>query len=446
MLKCAFYESDITPLLYANMPGYFNERPGKDVKDKIYAKAIVAQGSNGVKVAMVSVEANFITEEFCSIARKRIAKFSDIDPKHVTLSATHIHNGGPMVDWGKLVKSDAQYVRFAAQKAADAVLIANQHLQECRVGYANGCVDDISFHRIYEMRDGTYQTNPGKYNPDIVKPYAGIDPDVTVMRADDKDGNPIGAVVNFACHQDCVGELAFSGDYSSQLSKRLKEAYGVDFVTVFFVGTCGNINHFDVHTDKDTVPEYYRIMGNKLADEVLRVSENLEYSEDDTVAFASKTLSIKKRMVPKEQIPELKKITRTVTLREDEEIGSQSDPDQLKCVFAYDLLNYAKDSAKTKSVPVSFCRIGDNAFYLLPGEVFVQFGQKIKTTTPFKHRFILTNSNGLFGYLPLRNLFMPTVYESKLGCTSYLEPEAGYKITDAAIALADKEAELWQKK
>ena len=37
MLKCAFYESDITPLLYANMPGYFNERPGKDVKDKIYA-------------------------------------------------------------------------------------------------------------------------------------------------------------------------------------------------------------------------------------------------------------------------------------------------------------------------------------------------------------------------------------------------------------------------
>ena len=266
------------------------------------------------------------------------------------------------------------------------------------------------------------------------------------MRADDKDGNPIGAVVNFACHQDCVGELAFSGDYSSQLSKRLKEAYGVDFVTVFFVGTCGNINHFDVHTDKDTVPEYYRIMGNKLADEVLRVSENLEYSEDDTVAFASKTLSIKKRMVPKEEIPELKKITRTVTLREDEEIGSQSDPDQLKCVFAYDLLNYAKDSAKTKSVPVSFCRIGDNAFYLLPGEVFVQFGQKIKTTTPFKHRFILTNSNGLFGYLPLRNLFMPTVYESKLGCTSYLEPEAGYKITDAAIALADKEAELWQKK
>ncbi len=446
MLKCAFYESDITPLLYANMPGYFNERSGKDVKDKIFAKAVVVQGANHVKVAMVSVEANFITEEFCLIARKRIEKYSDVNPKNVTLSATHIHNGGPTVDWGKLVKRDDKYIKFAAKKAADAVIIANNHLQECHIGYANGCVDDISFHRIYEMKDGSYQTNPGKHNPDIVRPYAGIDPDVTVMRADDKDGIPIGAVVNFACHQDCVGELAFSGDYASQLSKRLKTAYGVDFVTVFFVGTCGNINHFDVYTDKDTVPEYYRIMGNKLADEVLRVSENLEYTQDDTVAFVSKTIKIKKRMVPKADIPELRKITQTVKLHEDEEIGSQSDPKQLQCVFAYDLLNYAKDKTQTKSVPVAFCRIGDNAFYILPGEVFVQFGQQIKSNTPFKHRFVITNSNGLFGYLPLRNLFMPTVYESKLGCTSYLEPEAGYKITDTAMKLADKEAETWQKK
>jgi len=151
-------------------------------------------------------------------------------------------------------------------------------------------------------------------------------------------------------------------------------------------------------------------------------------------------------MVPKADIPELRKITQTVKLHEDEEIGSQSDPKQLQCVFAYDLLNYAKDKTQTKSVPVAFCRIGDNAFYILPGEVFVQFGQQIKSNTPFKHRFVITNSNGLFGYLPLRNLFMPTVYESKLGCTSYLEPEAGYKITDTAMKLADKEAETWQKK
>lgn len=440
MLKCAFYENDITPLLYANMPGYFNERPGMDIKDKIYAKAVVFEGANGVKTAMVAVDANFITEAFCRTAVERIAAHTDIPAENVTISATHIHTGGPMVDWGKLVKRDDAYVDFSAKKAADAVIVANLHLRPVRAGYANGQVNDISFHRIYVMKDGTFQTNPGKHNPDIVRPYGGIDPDVTVLRVDDAgSGEPMGAIVNFACHEDCVGQLAFSGDFASQLSDRLKEAYGIHFVSVFFPGACGNINHFDVNTDKDTVPDYYRIMGDKLAAEVMRVWPEAEYTADDTVYSVREYLSIRKRMVDDKLRAECEHTVRTVVLREDEEIGSQSDPDQLSAVFAYDLLNYAKDTCDKKDVPVQYIRIGEFAFYCLPGEVFVQYGDRIKSESPLKRRFIFTNSNGLYGYIPLPELFMPTVYESRLGCTSYLEPHAGEMITDKALELAEKE-------
>ena len=179
-------------------------------------------------------------------------------------------------------------------------------------------------------------------------------------------------------------------------------------------------------------------MGKKLSDEILRVLPEREYCSDDTVSAYKRVCTVKKRMVPESEIPELENITKTVVLREDKEIGSQSDPDQLRAVFAYDLLNYAKDKNDTKDVPVQFVRIGDNAFYELPGEVFVEFGQKIKAESPFRHNFIFTNSNGLFGYIPLRDRFAPTVYESKLGCTSYLEPEAGYIFTDTALELANK--------
>ena len=120
-------------------------------------------------------------------------------------------------------------------------------------------------------------------------------------------------------------------------------------------------------------------------------------------------------------------------------IGSQSDPVQLEAVFAHDLLHYIKKQDKIKLVPVQLMRIGDNAFYELPGEVFMQFGQTIKKESPVRHNFIFTNSNGLYGYLPIREQFMPSVYESRLGCTSYLEPEAGYRVTDTALKLA-KEA------
>lgn len=41
MLKCAFYETEITPPLGCTIPGYFNTRYGSDVKDRLYAKAVV---------------------------------------------------------------------------------------------------------------------------------------------------------------------------------------------------------------------------------------------------------------------------------------------------------------------------------------------------------------------------------------------------------------------
>lgn len=440
MFRCAFFESDITPPLYHNMPGYFSERLAEDVLDKLYAKAFVCCGSNGVKTAMVAIDANMIPEEIVVAAKKRIADHTDIPTENISVSATHNHNGGPTVSWGKLVRQEDSYMAFVADKAADAVIVANRHLRPARIGYGCGRVDDISFHRIYEMKNGTLQTNPGVHNPDVVRPAGPIDPDVTVLRVDDAEtGKPLGSVTNFACHLDCVDRMAYSGDYAAALSDELKDAYGHRFVSVFFVGTCGNINHFDVFGGKHTAPDYYRYMGKRLGDEVKRVFDSCEYSQDDTADTFRTVLTIPKRRVPESEIPELKRITETVTLHEHEVIGSQSDPDQLKAVFAYDLLNYIKTQDEDKEVPVQFVRLGDNAFYELPGEVFVQFGQKIKRESPFRHNFILTNSNGLYGYLPLRELFMPTVYESKLGCTSYLDPEAGYRVTDAALEMA-KEA------
>ena len=73
MFRCAFFESDITPPLYHNMPGYFSERLAEDVLDKLYAKAFVCCGSNGVKTAMVAIDANMIPEEIVVAAKKRIA-------------------------------------------------------------------------------------------------------------------------------------------------------------------------------------------------------------------------------------------------------------------------------------------------------------------------------------------------------------------------------------
>ncbi len=434
-MKAAFYESDITPSLYTNMPGYFSERLARNIKDKIYAKAALFE-SEGEKIAFVAIDANFITEDIAERVKDRIAEHTDIKKENITVSATHLHNAGPTVDWGRFVKKDPVYISLVCDKAADAVIVADFNLEPVKIKCGNGCLDSISFHRIYKMKNGTYQTNPGKRNPDIVEPAGDIDPDVTVLFVETVNGEPLGCITNFACHQDCVDEYVFSGDYSSQLSNRLKNKYGWAFVSLFVLGTCGNINHFDVKTDKDTVFEYYRVMGNALADEVLKTIYAAEFLHGDSVLQRSEILCLKKRKVDFDVEAEIDRLEKTVEFEAGEILGSQSDPDKLKLVFDYDLQNYIKDPCEVKEVPVKFFAVGEAAFFALPGEVFVEYGQYIKKNSPFRHNFIITNSNGLFGYIPTKDRFMPTVYESKLGCTSYLEESAGEKITKTALLLA----------
>ena len=101
---CIRDRSDITPPLYLNMPGYFSERPAQTVKDKIYAKAVLFRGlcsegsgadsmssvsSSGQSeertIAMVSIDANFITEDMVTRIKERICEHTDINEQDITV-------------------------------------------------------------------------------------------------------------------------------------------------------------------------------------------------------------------------------------------------------------------------------------------------------------------------------------------------------------------------
>ena len=42
MMKCAFYEADITGPIGSSIPGYFADRFTTGIKDRLYAKAFAA--------------------------------------------------------------------------------------------------------------------------------------------------------------------------------------------------------------------------------------------------------------------------------------------------------------------------------------------------------------------------------------------------------------------
>ena len=72
------------------------------------------------------------------------------------------------------------------------------------------------------MKDGTVGWNPGKLNPNVIRPVSPIDPEVGVVYFETTDKKPLLTYVNFALHADTTGGTQDLGG----LSRRAGPASG----------------------------------------------------------------------------------------------------------------------------------------------------------------------------------------------------------------------------
>ncbi|MBR5507986.1 MAG: hypothetical protein IKV88_08075, partial [Clostridia bacterium] len=190
MLKVGFYEKNITPPLGCHIPGFFVPRIADDVLADLYARAVVIDNGEE-KIAMLALDMVGIDKHISSGIIDRVNEFTGIKKENILVCATHLHTGAPMKTWGFL-KADAPYVEMMIRLAADSVTLADRRLTKANAKYVKGYVDSISFVRNYYMKDGTVRTNPGRKNPDIVKPCTENDPEVPVLAFYDMANKPIG--------------------------------------------------------------------------------------------------------------------------------------------------------------------------------------------------------------------------------------------------------------
>src|SRR5690606_27043408 len=112
--------------------------------------------------------------------------------------------------------------------------------------------EKLSSNRRWWMRDGSVGWNPGKRNPELVRPAGPIDPEVGVFYAEtaDREARPILTFVNFAMHPDTTGGTRVSADYPGVLARLLALCKGPDMLTLFANGTCGNLNHLNFRWER----------------------------------------------------------------------------------------------------------------------------------------------------------------------------------------------------
>ena len=192
------------------------------IQSRLDARALVIQGDNGEKVAIVKNDL-YIPQDLLYRRTAQILELGDsgITRANLTMAVTHDHSSPyySSTSWGAWAFQDVFDVRFFdyyAKKMAEAVERANENLQPARVGAAVTEFDKTHRHSFgpSQADDGT----PAGY------PTSDADHDMTVLRFDDvsdpDNPKPLANLVNYSLHPEFLeGNDLISADYIAPLQR-----------------------------------------------------------------------------------------------------------------------------------------------------------------------------------------------------------------------------------
>lgn len=425
-------KKNITPPLGTPMAGYYYARGAEGTLDPLFAHALVIE-SDGVRIALVSLDLVTTTFKMVEASRKSIAEATGIPGDHVMISATHSHTGpvlgdglayGDAFGGGNALAKD--YAAKLPSMIAEVVKAADDARKPATISQSVGREDDLAFVRRFHMVDGTVAWNPGKKNPKILRPTAPTDPAVPIVVCEDDKGKPFAVYVNFAMHLDTVGGAKYSADYPYYLRKALADVYGDDLVTIFTAGCCGDINHFNVNsTMPQKGPGEAARIGTRLAAAVLKAWEKRERIADGPIRIDRAMIDLDLYPVTPAEHAAAKVVMAKMAA------GEKPVPAFLDQVQAFRAADVAERLGKPLRVEVQVLTVGpDLAFVSLPGEVFVELGLAIKAHSPFKNTIIAELANGSVGYIPTRTAYPQGAYEV---LSTRMAAGGGERLVDASL-------------
>ena len=419
MLSIGFATADITPDPGAAIPGGFSPRPATGTLDPLGAHACVLVGDGAL--AVVGVDAVSVPDPVVAQARAALAARGILAPEAVLVAASHTHCGGPA---NSVLGTDADpaYQERIAQAIADAATEAWNRRVPATLAAGKATCPGWAFNRRWIARDGSERTNPGKGNPDVLRPAGPADDEVGMIACRDLAGRTLGYIGNFACHSTVIWGSEFSADYSAYW----RQALGAPLV--FLNGACGDINQIDFASPdtKESGLAHAKAMGAALAAASQRALEHAAPLAEAALSHRQRELTLGLRI----PTPEQQATDRALAAAPRSEWGAPHWQ-------ARDRLLLVEELAGRTTLPcqVSLYGIGPVRIPAAPWQPFCEFGLRLKQGLGADLVFPATFANGSIGYVPTLQGFAGGGYEPTLCRGSRLAPEAGDAIVAALLEL-----------
>lgn len=407
-LQIGYAQIDITPPLGTTMPGYFTERRSTDVLDPLLSKAVVlTQGDTTLAIVMLDLIG--VKKDILDTVYPMIEKDTGLKRENIFIHATHTHTG---VTVDEIKDQLPKQVSRAIKQAKE------NRKPENASAYGESEESSVSFIRRYLMKDGSVRTNPGRNNPEVIRPIGEIDPAVRILAFNDTKT----LLVSHGLHPDCVGGTLFSADYPYHIAQGVQDSLGSDWNVLYLNACCGNINHIDVN-NPDQLKGYEEStrIGKVLAQATLHAYKNAEPFPIDQLDAKFETVDTPIRQVPDELLQWAKAQMSENPDEASKRKFNEHTPSHLLA------LEKMRERDQTHPADIGVMRIGSLALVGLPAEVFVEIGNDIRNKSLMEHTWVIGITGGYMGYIPHRRGYS----------------EGGYEATYAACRYGEDTPDLW---
>ena len=429
MFQVGMVEVEITPEENGVELAGYAPRNSTGVHDPIKAIAAVIDDGH-TKVAICAVDIVNLKRFLSDAVKTRLAHDAGISPECMIFAATHTHSapglsrGNPLNQtWGKELED----------KLAQAVTEADRRRRPARMGTGRGEINGIGRNR----RDP--ENGPA-------------DPEFKVVRFDDTDGNPIGLIVNYACHATTLGleNRLITADYPGAVRDCIKNNLSGNLPVMFLNGACGDINPGGYSAESSAMGKIFahrnfgqmKTYGELLGNAAMRIFGAI--SPETPAAIKTGSLDVQ---LPTKQLPPPEVAAKTAAAaRENFEKVQAANPPEEEYRRAW-LENFyaASEAANAKwlaencqdgflTLPVRAIAIGNTLLLAFSGELFTGIGLAIKTASPFEHTLIIGYAHCEGGYFPTAEaLRQGQGYEVR---ESLVGPEAIERLIESGMQLA----------
>jgi len=434
---------EITPQ-QEKYPHYRGTSTGTD--DPLFVKTAVFREGN-IQSAIVICDLLWIARDLSADVRIKASQLTGIPFTNIIISATHSHTTPAYDDNIRSLNAENRkiddykgnpddYKAWLAGQMVKSIAEAQKNCVPATLKTGKSTVENIAFNRRFILKDGKTVMNPGVGNTSAITMAGPTDPELGIVLIERKSDNKlIGGLSNFAVHSDTYGGTKFSADYPGVLARQLQKKYGEEFISVFGLGACGNLNHVDVRnsTNKLNTAKIGETLAEKFvsgaaslttANGKLQAGHRFVYLPlqnytTEELAFADNKIKPLYPDSPFLTKRRLLKIKSLEAMRQTEAIPPSIGTEPWHIPLEVQAFTIGKDMAV----------VG------LPGELFVEFALAVKEKSPFRNTIIIELTHSHIAYVPTIEAFKQGSYET---INSRLHPGGGEALAENAIQLLNQ--------